>query len=280
MTVCVAVKVYDCIVFAADSAASIVSSAKPDEIALVYGHGNKVFNLYKGLPISAMTCGMGNFGARSVGSLAKDLRHALSQDAVHGGIAKDAYTIEEVVNRAKAFFEGVYAALPSQAPTDSFEFWVGGYSAGCDHGEVWKIQISAGAFLAPEMMAGAADHANVMWGGQPEAINRLLRGFGNDMLPALVDAGVEPDKLDALVGHIRTYTQTPLVEAPMPIQDAIALAEFLVYVTKMYVRFLPGADVVGGETDVSAVTKHEGFKWIRRKHYYSRELNVLENDHV
>lgn len=280
MTVCVAVKVYDCIVFAADSASSISSYERPDEISLVYAHGNKVFNLCKGLPISAMTCGMGNFGARSVSSLAKDLRHDISLPAEHGGISRDSYTIKEVVDRAQAFFSEWYAKLEQSSATDSFEFWIGGYSAGCDHGEVWKIRIAQGQFLEPEMAAGETDHANVMWGGQPDAINRLLRGFGNAMIPALVEAGVEDEKLDALVGHIRSFTATPLVEAPMPVQDAITLAEFLVYVTKMYVRFLPGADVVGGETDVATVTKHEGFKWIRRKHYYSRDLNVLENDHV
>jgi hypothetical protein len=64
----------------------------------------------------------------------------------------------------------------------------------------------------------------------------------------------------------------------MPVQDAIALADFLVDVTKRYVRFLPGADTVGGDTDVCVVTKHEGFKWVRRKHYFDRVLNPREND--
>ncbi len=43
---------------------------------------------------------------------------------------------------------------------------------------------------------------------------------------------------------------------------------------------VPGADIVGGETDIATVTKHEGFKWIRRKHYYPPELNLMETDHV
>lgn len=42
----------------------------------------------------------------------------------------------------------------------------------------------------------------------------------------------------------------------------------------------PDAVTVGGELDVATVTKHEGFKWINRKHYYSRELNPLETDHA
>lgn len=77
MTVCVAVKVHDCIVFAADSASSLIESSLDDGrplIANVYSHGNKVFNLRKGLPIAAMTCGMGNIGPISISTLAKDLR--------------------------------------------------------------------------------------------------------------------------------------------------------------------------------------------------------------
>jgi len=71
-----------------------------------------------------------------------------------------------------------------------------------------------------------------------------------------------------------------LVHAAMPVVDAINLADFLVDLTKRYFRFLPGADIVGGATDIATVTKHEGFKWIRRKHYYPPELNPQETDHV
>ena len=66
----------------------------------------------------------------------------------------------------------------------------------------------------------------------------------------------------------------------MPVQDAIDLADFLVDLAKGYSAFLPGANVVGGDTDIATVTKHEGFKWIRRKHYYPAHLNPRETDHV
>ena len=65
----------------------------------------------------------------------------------------------------------------------------------------------------------------------------------------------------------------------MPTGDAIALADFLVGTTKQFVHFLRGADTVGGDTDLATITRHEGFKWIRRKHFYPRDLN-LETDHA
>ena len=66
----------------------------------------------------------------------------------------------------------------------------------------------------------------------------------------------------------------------MPVQDAIDLAIFLVETTIGFTKFLPGANTVGGAVDVATVTRHEGFKWIRRKHYYPNNLNPLETDHV
>ena len=67
MTVCVAVCVHDGIVFAADSAVSLVANVDGQlAITNVYRHGNKVFNLCKGLPICAMTCGVGNIGHAAI----------------------------------------------------------------------------------------------------------------------------------------------------------------------------------------------------------------------
>jgi hypothetical protein len=65
----------------------------------------------------------------------------------------------------------------------------------------------------------------------------------------------------------------------MPIQDAIDLARFLVDASIKFSRFVPGPQVVGGPVEIAAITKHEGFKWINRKHYYEQNLN-REPSHV
>ncbi len=64
-----------------------------------------------------------------------------------------------------------------------------------------------------------------------------------------------------------------MAPAPMPIQDAIDLATFLVDVTIKFSRFAPGPPTVGGPIEVAAITKHEGFKWVRRKFYYQAKYN-------
>ena len=60
----------------------------------------------------------------------------------------------------------------------------------------------------------------------------------------------------------------------MPVQDAIELVEYLINVTAGYVRFIPGPPTVAPPIDIAAITRHEDFKWVKRKHYYSSEFNV------
>ena len=70
----------------------------------------------------------------------------------------------------------------------------------------------------------------------------------------------------------------PLGVSEMPIQDAIDLADFLVEISKKTSRFLPGPQIIGGPTDIAVITKHEGFKWIQKKHYYDYNLNIIDNE--
>jgi ABC-type branched-subunit amino acid transport system substrate-binding protein len=90
---------------------------------------------------------------------------------------------------------------------------------------------------------------------------------------------MEAAEIPKLLGMVRASSVRQLSDARMPIQDAIDLTQFLVDTTKGYFRFLPGADIVGGDTDVAVVTRHERFKWIKRKHFYPAHLNPVETDH-
>jgi hypothetical protein len=281
MTICVAVKVHDCIVFAADSASSLIEGASPDGrqlIANVYSHGNKVFNLRKGLPIAAMTCGMGNIGPISISALAKDLRALFCSDDPTWRLDPKGYTIEEVAVKARRFFfEEHYQRLEQQPAGDhEFQFWVGGNGSDQMHGEIWRVRIVNGEGLEPELLAGQ-NIFDILYDGQPEAINRVVNGYSQFLPQALLEIGLPAENLDAVLTHIEAHTRAPLISPAMPVQDAIALADFLVETTKAYVRFLPGADTVGGDTDICVVTKHEGFKWVRRKHYFDRRLNPSED---
>lgn len=69
-----------------------------------------------------------------------------------------------------------------------------------------------------------------------------------------------------------------IVLPTMPVRGAIALAELLATTKDFW--FLPGSDIVGGETDIAVVARYEDFKWVRRKHFYPAHLNPLETGHA
>jgi hypothetical protein len=282
MTICVAVKVQDCIVFAADSTSSlqtVLADGSPITIN-TYDHANKVFNLRKGLPIAAMTAGIGNFGPSSISTITKDLRASLSKEGSPYYIDPHNYTIEQVVTLAKRyFFEDRFQKL-DPAPMGAFQYWIGGYSSGEDLGEIWRFQIDNGVCGDPVCDAPKDVPSSLGWGGAPEAINRLVLGYGQGLGQALVAGGIAVENVPQAIAEIGRYTQAELAHPAMPTVDAVELARFLAETTKQFVRFLPGSNSVGGNIDIATVTKHENFKWVARKHFYSPVLNPLETDHA
>jgi hypothetical protein len=186
--------------------------------------------------------------------------------------------VENVASYARAFlFDEHYAKAPIPPP-HSLEFWVGGYSSDSDLPELWKVSIVNGACAAPTLLS-APGATGVHWGGAVEPIQRLLVGFDVSLEQSLAGAGMDANEIPKLLGMVRARSSRQLSDARMPIQDAIDLAQYLVDVTKGYFRFLPGADIVGGDTDLAVVTRHERFKWVKRKHFYPVHLNPTETDH-
>lgn len=282
MTICVAVKVQDCIVFAADSTSSLQAFDQDGKPVVVntYDHANKLYNLRKGLPLAAMTAGIGNFGASSISTISKDFRVLLGDSSSPYFIDSDSYTVADVAAKARKFlFEERFSSLTSK-PQGSFQYWIGGYSAGKDLGEIWRIEIKDGVCGDPVCEAEQDSPCHIGWGGAPEAVNRLVLGYGGQIGRALEASGVPETKIRDAITQISRFTQAQLVHPAMPTSDAIDLARFLAETTKSFVRFSPGSNSVGGNVDIATVTKHEKFKWVERKHFYSPTLNPLETDHA
>lgn len=281
MTVCVAVKVHDCIVFAADSA-STLQSKLPDgrtQVLNVYNNADKVFNLHRQLPLVAMTCGMGHIGGRSISTLAKDFRFHLSKGSL--AINVEDYTVEQVAKLACGFLGPLYDREQGGAGAGGYlEFWIGGYGSSHTHGEIWKIVFSSGQANNPILVNSADVAQGIFWGGQGQAIARLLLGIDPAFIDAMVEAGLPLESAQSMFNEARSRMETPVHDATMPTIDAIRLATFLVDITKSYFSFAFGSDIVGGATDIATVTKWEGFKWITRKHFYPSELNRKDHDHV
>lgn len=280
MTIAISLKVHDGVVLAADSASTLFGidqSSGHSGVVTIYNTANKVFNLYKGLPIGCITWGSGSIGNASISTLTKDLRRRfMGEDPEHEDwrLDRNKYTIEGVAKMARQFF---YEELYDHKFKESQEkpdlgFIVAGYSAGDGLAEEWRIQIEKGDCLEPELIR-PKDSAGISWRGEPEVITRIVFGYGTGLPRVLKELGVPDEQIGPAMKQIVSHLEVPLAPAPMPIQDAIDLAVFLVDATIMFSRFTPGAPTVGGPIEVAAITKHEGFKWVRRKCYYDAKYN-------
>ena len=197
MTVCVAVAVNDCLVFAADSASTLVSTdmqTGESRILNVYRHGDKVYNLYRQLPICAMTSGMGNIGTASVATLAKELRRRLTSGPPDWAVDRFRYTMADVARKARTYlFEECFGALEPKPPAPhSFEFWIGGYGSDRTAGhELWKVRIVNGSCPDPEPLLRNGE-TGLYVGGQTGPVARLVGGFDPGLSDALIEGGMDP----------------------------------------------------------------------------------------
>ena len=276
MTVVVTVKINDGIVLAADSAVSFFDPATGNPLK-IYSHANKVFNLVKGLPIGVMVWGVGGIGSASIATITKDLRKRLAgEDKNHlGWKLPDSFTMEFVAQRFREYFfeERFKSEYQLQAPKSYFlGCKICGYSTDAGLPEVWDVKI-VGDKCDPPQLTQTTDWFGPRWDGEYEALDRLILGMGTKTRDFLKQKGLNEQEVDNAISEIISALSVPVVMAAMPIQDAIDLATFMVETTIKFVRFNFRAETVGGPIEIAAITKHEGFKWIRRKFFFNEELN-------
>ncbi len=277
MTLAIAIKVNDGIILAADSASTIIAhNEKSGEkgVWIIYDNANKVFNLVKGVPIGAITWGAGSIGQASTETLAKDFRILITDDDPKWKIDPENYSIKDIADKFKHFIYDLHyvPAFKDWPEKPDLGFLIVGYSIKHPLPEVWQIDIENGECQGPRLVAQEGD-VGIHWFGEVEAIGRLYMGFGSGMRKILEEAQLNPTKVEEVIQLCNKKLIIPLVTPPMPIQDAINLARFLVDMTEQFSKYTPGAPTVAGPIEIAAITKHEGFRWVERKHYYDNQLN-------
>ena len=83
------------------------------------------------------------------------------------------------------------------------------------------------------------------------------------------------DFLGALQQYRHSKHVNPVLDAVrvLPKDELAAMAESLVNLTSFKRRVTTDAETVGGPIDVAVISKGDGFIWIKRKHYFTKELN-------
>ncbi len=60
----------------------------------------------------------------------------------------------------------------------------------------------------------------------------------------------------------------------LPKEELAEVAESLLSLTAMKRKMSQGVETVGGPIDVAVISKGDGFVWLKRKHYFSPDLNI------
>jgi len=279
VTVAVVVKVFDGIVLAADSASSLQLGGGG---AQVYNNANKIFHLHRQKPIAAMTWGLGNIGSASIATLAKDLRRRLMgrDPDFRDWELEDGWTVQGVADRlVEMFYRDLYLTeFPDPASAPELGMLISGYSDGAKQGEAYLVLMGGSSGAPTPSLVIPFDSYGWIAYAQPEATGRMFNGI-DPRLKTQIESALPPAEWAKVEGMIAAAERMP-VAPPMPFGDAINLAEFLVNVTIGFSHHLLGPDTVGGPVEVAGINRHEGFKWIIRKHYYPPQLNPEEPGHA
>ena len=172
MTILISVKINDGIIIASDSTTSFFRN--DEKFVQSYDNANKIFNLYRGLPIGAATCGAGNIGNASISTISKDLRdrfQSKTADNADRGLNPQSYTMENVAKAAREF---LLKAVNEAGEPVWLTYWVFGYSSGRAFPELWSILIQGMDFPDPLLVAGETAWGP-NWAGEQEALDRLIR---------------------------------------------------------------------------------------------------------
>jgi predicted proteasome-type protease len=272
VTIIVSIKINDGLVVASDSTTSFFRA--DEKFVQSYDNANKIFNLYKGLPIGAMTCGSGNIGSASLSTLSKDLRRRFTGDDSQFAswkIDETTYTVKDVAEKARIF---LWDAVQAAAVDAWLTYWVFGYSAGHPLPEIWSITINGKDCPDASLLQGETD-VGPRWAGEEEALDRLILGRTRVIVDSAVKHGLDQESTIQMLTKMGPDLYESLVMPAMPIQDAIDLARYLVETTVGFAKFsIARAKTVGGPVEIAAITKHEGFRWVARKHFYPASLNL------
>lgn len=160
----------------------------------------------------------------------------------------------------------------------------------------WKVSETKGSCVAP---FAQTDVANTMVRGVDDTLRQqfytqyrdsvslikeeLLKGLGAAGAPdelMKVVSGIDVDKYQDLYRKsMNDYIDTNYVNKLLDMvgslgkEDLGDMAENLVRMTCLKRHITTDEETVGGPVDVAVITKGDGFVWLKRKHYFSADIN-------
>lgn len=250
MTIVVASKTSEGLIFGSDSAVSLTTST--GDILNIYEYGEKLYPLEE-YPIGILSWGVGSIGNRSIKSLISEFGNELAPAS-----EIDEYRVEKI---AEDLFNFLRQRHLQERVRSSLGIIIGGYSTHAFFPEeyIFVIPGDEGIRTVFPDLNGKPVFGSI-WKGVTKPITRVLYGFDPDVIRILkANQQLSKQEKTQLEG-----LQYYITSGDMPLQDGIDLVKFLVGMVVGITRFSIGAPTCGGHIDIAVVTR-EGFKWVTRK---------------
>ena len=266
MTICVAVKVAEGLVLAADSAATLEGTiGKKSGVLQVFEFANKIARI-KDYPIGAMSWGLGSISDRSIQSLIMEWEYNYPDKRDN-----DKYTVHSVAQNLVTFLKRRYnKEYPATGNRPLLGLFVGGYSAQKFFADEYMYEFPKSK--RPERfrpdLPGGKPNFGADWFGAKDALVRLIKGYDMDALNELIKRGADQKIVQKWVND--NVSELLLIFDGMPIQDAIDFANYAVQVVIGRFRFCAGPPICGGDIDIAVITP-DTFEWAERKRWSIKE---------
>lgn len=252
------------IVLAADSRVTLQASRNQEGLTQIipahYDNATKLLQINGQTHVGVVTYGLGALGVaepRTAYSFLPEFEAELSNDG--GGTRRP---VDEFAERLSKFFQAQWQALmPADFNGPDMAFMIGGYNEGEPYGKVYEVFIPS----RPEPSERhPGSEFGILWGGQSEYVDRIIRGF-DERLPAQIQQALNlPNEQTAqLADQLRRAAQLPIPFQFLPLQDCVDLAIFMIRMTISLQHWVVDIRGVGGDINVAIVTRTGGYQSIQ-----------------
>jgi hypothetical protein len=212
--------------------------------------------------LGAVTYGAAAIALRTANSFVPEFEATLPDQRI---------PVADFANMLSDFFFNRWSAqmpIPPQYTGPSMTFVVAGFDEGQPYGRVFLIDIPANP-TPREMHSG--DSFGITWGGQRTFVDRLIRGY-HEQLPDVVTQalGLTDPQKQTLLQALRPLEMAIPLQA-MPLQDCVNLAIFFIRTTMDAQNLTVGVRGVGGPIDVAVITGSRGVEFVQRKRIVGEE---------
>lgn len=171
----------------------------------------------------------------------------------------------------------------------------------CTHIQIHNFVGGKLKYIIEEKIEESMNSSFIIPLAQPDVINTFIKGFSDNYMNAIPDLikseinkrmslivgdkteiqknfeDIQNTIVSTLLNKSREEYINPLLNSlhALQIPDLASLAESLVNITSLKRKFSMDGyqQTVGGPTDVATISSNDGFIWIKRKHYFDKELN-------